>query len=356
MPDEDKEQRTEQATPKRQRESREKGRVPKSREVSSVLVMIGSLLIFYFIGIESCKNMMNLTSSVFIRSAHLALSRDSVNNLFQELIWRFFIIVSPVMIAAFVFGLMSSIMQTGGLIFSSEGLNLQFSKIDPIKGFGRLFSKQSLAELIKSITKIIVVGYIAYVTVKGELSNIPHLANLDMLQILTYIGSVSFKIFFRTILVLAVLAVIDYAFQKYDHEQSIKMTKEEVKKEQKEAEGYPQIKARVRSVQRDMARRRMMKAVPEADVVITNPLKLAVALKYDRGKMIAPTVVAMGAGYVAERIREIAGRENVPVVENKPLAQMLHKFVKVGEIIPDRFYKAVAEILAYVYRLKGKTG
>ncbi|MDX1778625.1 MAG: EscU/YscU/HrcU family type III secretion system export apparatus switch protein, partial [Thermodesulfobacteriota bacterium] len=230
----------------------------------------------------------------------------------------------------------------------------KFSKLDPLKGFARMFSKQALVELIKSIFKVIIVGCVTYFTVKGELEEIVPLMDKEIWSVMSYIGSVCFKILLRTSWVLIVLAIVDYVFQKWDFKQEAKMTKQEVKDEFKQREGDPLIKSRVRQAQREMAKKRMMEAVPKADVVITNPVHLAIALEYNTQNMSAPQLTAKGSRLVAERIKAIAQEHNIPIVENKPLAQALFKGVEIGQEIPTVFYKAVAEVLSYVYRLKNK--
>jgi flagellar biosynthetic protein FlhB len=217
----------------------------------------------------------------------------------------------------------------------------------------RLFSLRSLAELVKSIVKILFVAAVAYLMIKQDLDLIPTLTRQSVLDIFVFAARVAFKICFNVCLALVVLAILDFAYQRWEHEKSLKMTKQEVKDENKQTEGDPKVKARIRSIQMETARQRMMAAVPEADVVITNPTHLAVALRFDAARMIAPQVIAKGAGYVAERIKQIAAENDVPLVEDKPLARTLFKIVEVGNTIPADLYKAVAEVLAYVYRLRG---
>jgi flagellar biosynthetic protein FlhB len=217
----------------------------------------------------------------------------------------------------------------------------------------RLFSLRSLAELVKSIVKILFVAAVAYLMIKQDLDLIPTLTRQSVLDIFVFAARVAFKICFNVCLALVVLAILDFAYQRWEHEKSLRMTKQEVKDENKQTEGDPKIKARIRSIQMETARQRMMAAVPTADVVITNPTHLAVALRFDAARMIAPQVIAKGAGHVAERIKQIAAENDVPLVEDKPLARALYKIVEIGNTIPADLYKAVAEVLAYVYRLRG---
>ena len=265
-------------------------------------------------------------------------------------------IILPFMLAIVTAGIVSNIMQFG-FLFSPEAFSPKLSKFNPISGIKKLFSLRSFIELVKSLIKITFVGGIAYLTIKTELKTIPTLMQMDVKDIISFIGITSFKICLYVSMALIILAVLDFAYQKYEHIKNLKMTKQEVKDENKQTEGDPQIKARIRSIQIEMSRRRMMESVPEADVVITNPTHLAIALKFDSEKMIAPKIVAKGAGKIAERIREIADENYVPIVENKLLAQTLFKITEIGDYIPAELYQAVAEVLAYVYRLKGmRTG
>ena len=353
MPQGSDQEKTEQATPKRIQEMREKGQVAKSREVPSAAILIASLLIFYFLGSAMIRDIMELMEWSFANSARFELQSGNFNWMLLELFRKGLKIVAPLFVALMAVGLLSNIAQVG-FLFSTKAIAPKFSKLDPLKGFGRMVSKQALVELIKSLFKIAVVGCVTYFTVKGELDQIIPLMDKEIWSIMAYIGSVCFKILLRTCWVLIVLAVIDYVFQKWDFMQEAKMTKQEVKDEFKQREGDPLIKSRVRQAQREMAKRRMMEAVPKADVVITNPTHLAIALEYNTQNMSAPQLTAKGSRLMAERIKAIAQENNIPIVENKPLARALFKGVEIGQEIPTVFYKAVAEVLSYVYQLKNK--
>jgi flagellar biosynthetic protein FlhB len=239
---------------------------------------------------------------------------------------------------------------------STEAIAPKLNKLSPISGMKRLVSIKALVELAKSIIKLLFIGTIAYLLVKSDMEAFPVLIHQEVGQILVFIARVSLKISFFVCLALVVLAVLDFLYQRWQHEKDLKMTKQEVKDEQKQTFGDPKVKSRIRSMQMEMARRRMMEAVPEADVVITNPTHLAIAIKFDAEEMIAPQVLAKGAGHVAQRIKEIASENQIPLVEDKPLAQALYKMVELGDYIPAELYRAVAEVLAYVYRLKGMYG
>jgi flagellar biosynthetic protein FlhB len=228
----------------------------------------------------------------------------------------------------------------------------KWDKIDPLRGFQRLFSMKAFVELVKNTLKIVIVGMVAYLAVRDEVSDLPGLMDRDAWQILVYIGGISFRIMFTTCWVLIILAILDYGYQRWEYEKGLRMSRQDIKEEYKHTEGDPIVKARIKRMQREAARKRMMAAVPKATVVITNPTHLAVALAYDQERMIAPTVVAKGAGYVAAKIKEVALAHGVPIIESKPVAQLLYKMVDIDACVPENLYRAVAEILAFVYRLR----
>jgi flagellar biosynthetic protein FlhB len=353
MPQGADQEKTEPATPKRLQEMREKGQVAKSREVPSVAILIAGLLIFYFLGATMIRDFMDLMKWSFTNAGTMQLKEANLHWLLIELLQRGLKIVAPLFVVLVLVGLASNYVQVG-FLFSTQAIAPKFSKLNPLKGLGRMFSKQALVELVKSLLKIGVVGCVTYLTVKGELKYIVPLMDKELWSVLSYIGTVCFKILLRTSWVLIVLAVLDFVFQRWDFLQEAKMSKQEIKDEFKQREGDPLIKSRVRQAQRAMAKRRMMESVPKADVVITNPVHLAVALEYSTHGMPAPQLTAKGSRLVAERIKEIARQNHIPIVENKPLAQALFKGVEIGQEIPTVFYKAVAEVLTYVYQLKNK--
>ncbi len=354
MAEESFQERTEQATPKRRQEAREKGQVAKSRELASVAVLLSSLFTLYW---GSSFFMTRLCGTLSYYLEHLGsikVSFESMQPLALLGMKQFFILMAPLFLVITVIALLSNYLQVGTL-FTWEPIIPKISKINPMEGLKRLFSLQSLVEFIKSLFKLVIVTWIAWSTVRDQIHLLPPLLDQTPYQIISYIGTVSFKIFWKSCLAMILLSVLDYMYQRWEFEKNLKMTKQEVKEEFKQTEGDPQVKSRIRSIQREQARKRMMQEVPEADVVITNPTHLAVALKYEAGRMQAPYVVAKGAGVLAEKIREIAREHGIPVVENKPVAQSLYKLVEVGQTIPETLFQAVAEIFAYVYRLKGRT-
>jgi flagellar biosynthesis protein FlhB len=356
MAEQDKDQeKTEQATPKKREEARKKGQVAKSREAASVGVLLACITFFWFGASGMVEKIMSLANWLLTQSSQFNVDANNIYDLSISLAYKFSDILLPLFLAAFLMALLANYLQVG-VMFSLESVMPKFSKIDPIKGFGKLFSIRSLVELAKNIFKISIIFFIVYITIKGEIEHFILLIDQSVWGILIYIGKLSFKIVFRVCLVLIILAILDYIYQKWEFEKNLKMSKQEIKDEFKQTEGNPLIKSRIKRLQRDAARKRMMASVPEADVVITNPTHLAVAIRYDPAKVAAPKVVAKGAGIIAENIKDIARKNNVPIVGNKPLARVLYKSVDVDEVIPTNLYRAVAEVLAFVYNMKVNQG
>lgn len=259
----------------------------------------------------------------------------------------------PVVGFAMLGGLIASYAQVG-FLFTVEPMAFKFERINPVEGFKRLFSIRSFVEAMKSVAKILVIGYAAYSVYKSEFTRFPYLIDMDIRSSLAYLGQLILRLAFKVALYLIILAVIDYLYQRWQHNKSLKMEKQEVKDEFKQQEGDPQIRSKIKQKQREVSMRRMMQELPKADVVITNPTHFAVALKYDAAVMSAPTVIAKGQDRIALKIKELATEHNITIVENKPLAQALYKTTEIGDIIPADLYQAAAEVLAFVYKLKGK--
>jgi flagellar biosynthetic protein FlhB len=352
---EDKESRTENATERRIAKSREKGQVAKSVEVNSVAVMLTGVLFFTFFGMTFINDVMALWREYFSASGTFVLTEDSLQHLLVMTLKRLFGLLAPVLFAIMAVGIGINYWQNDGFLFSWEPLSLKFNKLNPIDGFGRLLSIDGVISLFKALGKMAVVGVTVYLSLAGQWEQAPNLMELPVEQALWAVADSAYYLFMKVMAVLAVIAGIDYAYQRYQYSENLKMTKQEVVDERKDMEGDPRVKARIRQKQFEMFRSRMMSKVPEAEVIITNPTHLSIAIKYERNRDIAPTVVAKGSGYVALKIREIAKENKIPIMEDKPLAQTLFKTVDIGEAIPETMYKAVAEILAYVYRLKSKT-
>ena len=353
MPENAGQEKTEKATSKKRAEARNKGQVASSREVSSAVVLLTSLGVFYFAGAWMFWNLSEVITRVFQDIGTLRINTIDDASVFSlEVLNRLLAILIPFLLPLAILGLAANILQVG-FKFSTEAISPKFQKMNPISGMKRFVSLKSMVELAKSILKILFIGTIAYLLVKSDMKAFPLLVHQEVGQILVFIARVSLKICFFVCLALIILAIVDFFYQRWQHEEDLKMTKQEVKDEQKQTMGDPQVKSRIRSMQLEMGRRRMMEAVPEADVVITNPTHFAIALKFNAEEMIAPRVLAKGAGHVAQRIKEIATAHQIPLVEDKPLAQALYKMVELGDYIPAELYRAVAEVLAYVYRLKG---
>ncbi len=346
-------EKTEDASGKKLSDARNKGQVAKSTEINSVVVLFASVVALYVFAPVIYKNSLALLDDSF-RFDKVPLFTDTV---VITLLFRYsellFIMLMPILITAFVAAILSSVFQVGFEI-SWEAIEFKFSKLNPISGFMQKFSITSLVELLKSVLKLVVIFSVAYVVLKGELHNILTLYDHSISFILLYISKISYAIAIKTLMVMLLLAILDFAYQKWKFAEDQKMTKQEVKDENKQTEGDPQVKSKIRQIQAQAARQRMMADVPEADVVVTNPTRLAVAVKYDGKAMDAPMVMAKGAGAIAANIRRIAEESGVPLVENKELARNLYSMVDVGQSVPGELFQAVAEVLAYVYKLKGK--
>ena len=347
-------EKTEDATPKKLQDAREEGQVAKSQELPAVFVLLAAVL--------SLKASAPLIYEQMARVMVDSLAFEGVPpvtdlyclNLFIRYLQSYAITLMPVLAAVFFAALAINFFQVG-FFLTSKALMPKLSNLNPIKGFAQKFSVRSVMELVKSVLKIAIIGGITWAVVEGEMTRILLLYDTSIGSILLYLMAVVYKIFIRVCLVMILLALLDFGFQKWKFSEDQKMTKQEVKDEHKQTEGDPQVKARIRQLQMEAARSRMMAEVPEAEVVVTNPTHLAVAIKYVAGEMSAPQIVAKGAGPIALRIREIAEEHDVPVVEDKPLAQSLYKMADIGDDVPGELYVAVAELLAYVYNLKGKT-
>ena len=290
---------------------------------------------------------------IFQNLGTLDLKGISVRAFLFEVLQHVGFIMMPLLLVVLILGIAANLLQVG-FLFTLKPFTPKLSKFNPITGMKKFVSLKSLVELLKSLFKISFIGGISWLVLRGELDAIPSLIEMSVGQIMTYMGTVSLKMLFYVGLGMLILAAIDFIYQRWQHTKDLMMSKQEVKDEAKQAEGDPQIKGKIRQAQREMAMRRMMESVPDADVVITNPTTLAVAVKYDATQMFAPQVVAKGAKLIAERIKDIARDNDVPIVENKPLAQTLFKSMEIGDLVPPNLYKAVAEVLAYVYKLKGQ--
>lgn len=346
-------EKTEAPSQKRREDARKEGQVAFSREVSAVALLGSFLLVFYFLGTMMVETFGDAFRQAFVNLKQAELSLPMLEEISNGYMQEVVIVVVPFFATAIVVGIMASIVQVG---FNLTGKPLipKLEKISPLKGLGRMFSKQALSELLKSLFKMGVIGYIGYYTYNTSMQEIINLIDADSKRLLFNAGSVIGAFVFRLFLAFVILAIFDFIFQKWNLEQKLKMSKQEVKEEHKQLEGDPTLKARIRQVQQQLSQARMMQEVPESDVVISNPTHFAIALKYDREYMQAPQVVAKGMDFIALRIIEIAGENEVMVYHHPGVARALYFQAELGDSIPEEFYKAVAEILAFVYKTKKK--
>ncbi len=346
-------EKTEEPTSRKLEKAREEGQVPKSLEISSVFVLLSCVTSLYFFGFSAYKALVGVILNTLNFNTIPTLTKFEIVQLYGTNLRQLLIACLPVMIAAVVMGLVSNFAQVGFAV-SWKAIEPKLTKLNPITGFKEKFSSRALVEFIKSILKITIIFTVVYLSIMGEMNRILSLYDNSIGHIFIFILKTAFTVFLKVCIVMLLVAILDYVYQKWKFLNDQKMTKKEMKDEAKQTEGDPHVKARIKQLQVEAARKRMMADVPEADVVVTNPTHLAIALKYDKMIMDAPGVVAKGAGPVADNIRKIAEENNIPLVENKKLAQNLYKEVDIGEPIPSQFFQAVAELLAYVYKLKGK--
>ena len=344
-------EKTEEPTAKRKADARKKGQVGKSQEINAAFVLLAGFMVLRVLGGNAVAEIMNYSTYIY-GNLNVDINEESIMQMFIGMIILLAKTSIPLMVFIMIIGLAMNLAQVG-LNFSTETISFDPNKLNPINGAKRMFSKRSLVELIKSLLKIIIIGYFIITYLKDEVFQIPKLIYMDIFAGLNKMSDTIFFLAFKIIGVFIVMAVMDFAYQKWQNLQDLKMSKQEVKEEFKQQEGDPKIKGKIRQKQRQMAMARMMQEVPQADVIVTNPTHFAVALKYQSG-MSAPIVIAKGQDLVAQKIKAIARESNVPIVENKPLARALFAAVEIGAAIPQELYKAVAEVLAYVYRLKKK--
>lgn len=355
--DRDPDDLSDEASPYRLEEYRKKGQVGQSKELVALLVAMASGLVFFAMAPGFADELIRFMKET-IEQGITAKPADDMQKLAGNRLMDMLIVLAkiglPISLVGFVLGIATHLAQIGFLV-STETLTPDLEKINPLKGLKRMFSMRNLVETARVVIKGIVVLYVAYVMVKSDIMESPALIFKNPKAIFEVLGSSGRSLFLALMGVLAVFAGVDFFLQKKEFGKMVRVTKKEAKQEQKEQEGDPMVKSRIRTIQRDMARKRMMKAVKTADVIITNPTHIAIALQYDKDKMIAPKVVAKGADFLAENIKKIAKEAGVPMVENVPLARAMFKTVKVGHIIPKALFQAVAEVLAYVYKLKNKS-
>lgn len=349
----DRDSRTEKPTPRRRTQAREKGSVARSQDLNSAVLLLGAAMTLTWFGGQIIHGMGEILKQLLIKAGTTDLTLAGAQDLITYEMIETGKVIMPFLLVLMLIGFAVNVTQVGFHI-SWKAAEPQWSRLNPISGFSRFFSVRALVELGKSLLKLFVIGLVLYYALMSASLETPWLFYLPQEQVIPEMGRLLDDLFRSAAFALLIIGVLDFFYQRYDHEQSIMMTKDEVKEEAKQQEGDPRLKGKIRELMMRSTIRRMMKSVPEADVVITNPTHIAVAIKYDRGEHSAPVVVAKGARKVAERIKEIAAENGVPIVENKPLARTLFKSVDIGMEIPVDLYKAVAEVLAYVYRIKNK--
>ena len=346
-------EKTEPATPKKRQEARKKGQVAKSMELPGAFVLFAAFLCLFLFGGFMKDKLLALFTATFEYYMLWDLSIENIVSMFSRLALEGLIMLAPLLIVVLVIAFLGNYLQIGFLL-TGDPLKMKLSKLNPIEGAKRIFSMRALVDFLKSSVKLIIVSFAVGSTLYHEKERILALAHLPLEHIFVYTAKITVSLGIQIGLILVVLAIFDYMYQRFDYEKNLRMSKQEVKDEYKKTEGDPLIKGKIREKQRRMAMQRMMQEVPKADVVITNPTHYAVALKYDAKQMEAPQVVAKGADYLALKIKEVARQHGVVIMENKPLARALYAETEIGETIPAQLFQAVAEVLAYVYKLKGK--
>jgi len=347
----DKHSKTEKPTGKKISDAKSKGSMPRSREMTSAVSLISAMVAIYASSGMILSTMKTNMRDIFGELSTLEITHAGLQVLMIKQFGYIAIMLAPFLLIVIVSGLVVEIGQ-GGVNASAEKLRLDLGKLSPLKGMKRLVNKDSFFEVAKSFMKMAIVGYMAYKILAEEMDGIIYLVDQDLDGILHFIGHIAFKIVLHTCGVLIVLAVLDLAYVKWSFMEKLKMTKQEVKDENKNSEGDPAVKGKLKQKQFQMARRRMRQIIPTADVVVTNPTHYAVALKYDRFKMAAPVVLFKGVDHMALQIKIVARESNITLVENRFLARELYAQVEEGAPIPEGLFSAVAEILAYVYSLK----
>jgi len=346
--------KTEAPTPKRRQEAREQGNIPRSPDLTAAVLLVGMLMLLHSFGDGIIKALRTIMEEMLSLRSLTELTPVGVGPILLRIIGHVSVAMAPLMGGTILLALLANIGQTG-LFFSTKRITPNIEALNPLRGFSKIFGGgQGSVKLVMSLLKLCLVGLMAYSAVHGRLVQIVLVQQLSFMQIFGLAAGIIYAIALRIGVLLLVLALLDYIWQRYRIEKELKMSKQEVKEEMKRMEGDPHIKARRRQIAMAQLRERLKNDVPKADVVVTNPTEFAIALKYDASSMHAPRVVAKGQGYIAARIREIAIANGIPILERKPLARALYKMCNVGQEIPEQFFSAVAEILAYVYELSGK--
>ncbi|MDI3340334.1 MAG: flagellar biosynthesis protein FlhB [Sphaerobacter sp.] len=345
------EERTERATPKRRQDARRQGDVPRSAELSAAAELLGAIAFLQWYAGQAAAALTEQMRGTFSGVTAADLTPLALQRLSWEAGMVFARVVGPLVAVVVALGIGASIAQTGP-VFALAALKPDFGRLSPARGLRRIVSRRGAFETLKALVKLAIVVALTYPVLRNQIAHFASLTGADPVTIVGAVGRTLSAVGLRAAGAFFILALADYAFQRWDYERRLRMTRQELREELRQTEGDPELKARLRRLQQQLARGRMMHAVPQATVVVTNPTHLAVAIRYDLRTMPAPVVVAKGSGAVAERIKAIAREHAIPVVENKPLAQALYRSVEVGMEIPLALYEAVADVIAYVYRLR----
>jgi flagellar biosynthesis protein FlhB len=346
--------KTEAPTPRKRQEAREQGKVARSRDLATAALIIGSMVLLQNYGPNLVVALRMLVDDLLGADAMADTATGTALDACLRAVLAMGLALAPLLVGMVLIVVIADVLQVG-LVFNGKRLQPNLGALNPLKGFSRVFGKrQGPVQGAITVVKLLAVAFVAYSAIHGRLPQILMAQQLEFIQIFGLGAEVVFAIGIRIGIVLLILALADYAYQKWKTEQELKMTKQEVKDEMRRMDGDPKIKARRKQLAQQMMREQLKKDVPTADVIVTNPTHFAVALKYDAGAMHAPRVIAKGQDFMAQRIREIAIAAGVPILERAPLARALYKLVNVGQEIPEQYYAAVAEILAYVYELSGK--
>lgn len=352
-------ERTEPATEKKLTDARKEGQVAKSKEVGNALSLLAMFLVIKLWAGHMGIQFMEVFSTVYKEMPDTIINwggyvpQNDMLLVFRQMFIQILYLIAPIFVIAFIVAILGDVIQVKWMV-TGKPLQPKFSKLNPLSGFKRIISVNSIMELIKSILKILIIVYISYTYLKDKWPYIYLLYDMSLLQAVQLIGELVTDLGIRISFFYIIIALSDYIYQKVKFSRDMRMTKQEIKDEYKQQEGDPQIKGKIRQRMQEASRRRMMQNLPKADVVITNPTHYAVAIQYDPDIAAAPIVLAKGENYMAQRIKEVAKENHIEIVENKPLARMLYANVEVGSVIPPELYQAVAEVLAFVYHLKGK--
>lgn len=346
-------EKTEEPSQHRIDEFRKRGEVASSRELNSVLVLSASILTLMLSLAYIYETLGEFVRWLYTLDVAFAYTAKSFKTIVTKTVTTGLKCIAPVLVTTLCVGIIANVAQIG-FLFSTEVLEWKPERINPINGIKRLFSMKSLVEALKAVFKFIFILGIVYWMIKDDINSFQGYFHVSFIEGFMHARLLMAKVAFSIIGAFSIIAIGDFAYQKISYQNKLRMTKEQAKKEHKEQDGNPEIKQRIRSIQREMANKRMMNDIKTADVVVTNPTHFAVVLKYDSEMMLSPQVIGKGQDHLALRIREIAREHDVPVVENVPLARALYKTAKIGEYVPRNLYKAVAEVLAFVYKLKRK--